>query len=192
MDKIVEKYKKYMKEKTNKTENDYIYYKYQEKFEKNENKLYEKYKKMKKDPLVTKEEIKELLSKIKEQKKILLMDNVDKMKNLLKLWSYRSISLPTYRSPLLDIIEKEKNSLKESLEQEKKRKESNELKKQNYKPPKSYISLKLKKQREKRVLNLNMEKIREIELNNKKKLNSKYSKYKSVSPIPKKKFNRTF
>ena len=187
MDKIVEKYKKYMKEKTNKTENDYIYYKYQEKFEKNENKLYEKYKKMKKDPLVTKEEIKELLSKIKEQKKILLMDNVDKMKNLLKLWSYRSISLPTYRSPLLDIIEKEKNSLKESLEQEKKRKESNELKKQNYKPPKSYISLKLKKQREKRVLNLNMEKIREIELNNKKKLNSKYSKYKSVSPIPKKK-----
>ena len=187
MDEIMEKSKKYIKEKSHKTENDYIFYKYQENYENSKNKLYNKIKMIKKDPLVSKEEIKELLNKIKEQKRLLLVDNLEKTKSLKKIWSCRSVTLPTYRSPLLDIIEKENYLRKQYLEKEKERKEYNELEKKNYKPPKSTISENLKNQREKRILMKNKDKIKETELHNKRRLNLKYSKVQSISPIIKKK-----
>ena len=62
---------------------------------------------IKKDSLVTKKEILDLAKKIKMQKKLLLEDAEDKKKQLLKLWSYRSQTLPVYKHPLTIKIEKE-------------------------------------------------------------------------------------
>ena len=84
---------------------------------------------IKKDPLVTKEELEELAKKIEEQKKLLQIDNGEKKKNLIKLWSCRSQTLPTYHHPLLDIIENEKNLIKEQKDIEQKKREYNDLEK---------------------------------------------------------------
>ena len=185
VDEIMEKSKKYIKEKSNKTENDYRYFKYKEKYENEENKLIDKIKMIKKDPLVTKEELEELAKKIEEQKKLLQIDNGEKKKNLIKLWSCRSQTLPTYHHPLLDIIENEKNVIKEQKDIEQKKREYNDLEKKNYKPPKTFVSEKLKIQRERRLIG-NMEKIKETELNNKQKLKLKDPKLKPLSPVSKK------
>ena len=183
---IMEKSKKYLNEKCNKSENDYRYFIYKEKFENSEKKLINKIKMMKKAHLVTKEELNELLNKIKEQKKILQIDNDEKKKNLYQLWSCRSQTLPTYHHPLLDVIEKEKNIKKEQIIIEEKRKEYNELQKKNYKPPNVTTSQKLKEEREKPLIMTKKEKIKEIELNNKKNIRLKLS---SLKPIPKKKLD---
>ena len=180
IDNIMEKSKKYIKEKSNKTENDYRYFKYKEKYENNEKKLIDKIKMIKKDPLVTKEELEELVNKIKEQKKLLQIDNEKKKKNLKELWTCRSQTLPTYRHPIIDIIEEEKNKIKEEKKIEEKKKECNDLQKKNYKPPKVFTSQKLKEQREKILLMSNKEKIKETELNNKNNLRLKFSPLKPI------------
>ena len=124
IDNIMEKSKKYIKEKSNKTENDYRYFKYKEKYENDEKKLIDKIKMIKKDPLVTKEELEELVNKIKEQKKLLQIDNEKKKKNLKELWTCRSQTLPTYRHPIIDIIKEEKNKIKEEKKIEEKKKKN--------------------------------------------------------------------
>ena len=184
VDDILEKSKKYINEKNNKTENDYRYFKYKKKFENEEKKLFDKIKLIKKDHLVTKEELEELVNKINEQKKILEINNEEKKKKLIELWSCRSQTLPTYHHPIIDILEEEKNRIKEEKELELKKKECNDLQKKNYKPPKVIISDKLKDQIDKRISMTNKEKVKETELNNKKQFQLKLSPLK---PINKKK-----
>ena len=162
--------KKYIKEKLSKNLKEYRFIQYKEKFENNEKKLVDKVNMMKKDSLITRKEIKELSKKIKEQKKLLLEDAGEKKKQLLKLWSYRSQTLPIYKHPLTIKLEDELNQKLEKEEEEKKKKECNELEKKNYKPPKVIINPKLKYQREIRKDKVDKESVLRTELNNKKRL----------------------
>ena len=125
---------------------------------------------VKKDSLVTQKEIQELSKKIKEQKKLLSEDAEEKKKQLLKLWTYRSQTLPIYKHPLTIKIEEEQILKLEKEEEEKKKKEYLELEKRNYKPPKVVINEKLKTQRETRKDKTDKESVLRTELNNKKKL----------------------
>ena len=166
----LEKTKKYMKEKFKRKLNEYRFYKFKEQFENNEKKLIDKVNMMKKDSLVTQKEILELDKKIKEQKKLLLEDAEEKKKQLQKLWSYRSQTLPVYKHPLTTKLEKEQEQELERIEEEKKKKECNDLDKRNYKPPKVIVNQKLKIQREIRKDKTDKESVLRTELNNKKRL----------------------
>ena len=176
----LEKTKKYINEKNPKKEKDYIYYQFKEKFEKEQKKLIEKMRMLKKENLVSQIEMSELREKIKEQKALLEDDAESQKKQLLKLWSYRSQTLPTYHHPLLNKLETERNKQLEDIEEYKHRKECNELEKRNFKPPKVTInySLKMQIQKEKNNLKTGRENVIQTELNNKKRAN----KYK-FSPI---------
>ena len=169
-DEKLEKTKKYIKEKFTKKLNEYRFYRFKEQFENNEKKLIDKVNMMKKDSLVTQKEIHELDKKIKEQKKLLLEDEEEKKKQLLKLWSYRSQTLPVYKHPLKIQIEEEQALKLEKIEEEKKKKECYDLEKRNYKPPKVIINQKLKIQREIRKDKTDKESVLRTELNNKKRL----------------------
>ena len=169
-DEKLEKTKKYLKEKFTKKLNEYRFYRFKEQFENNEKKLIDKVNMMKKDSLVTQKEIHELDKKIKEQKKLLLEDEEEKKKQLLKLWSYRSQTLPVYKHPLKIQIEEEQALKLEKIEEEKKKKECYDLEKRNYKPPKVIINQKLKIQREIRKDKTDKESVLRTELNNKKRL----------------------
>ena len=107
---------KYIKEKRSKKEKDYLFNKLKEKFENNEKKLIDKVNMIKKDSLVSKKELKELSKKIKQQKKLLLEESEQKKKQLVKLWSYRSKTLPIYKNPLTIKIQ---NELNQKIEKEK-------------------------------------------------------------------------
>jgi hypothetical protein len=124
----------------------------------------------KKDPLITQEEIKELSKRIKEQKKLLGEDAEEKKKQLIKLWSYRSQTLPTYKHPLTVKLEEELALKMQQNEEDKKKKECNDLEKRNYQPPKVIQSQKLKSQRETRKDKVDRESVMQTELNNKKRL----------------------
>ena len=169
-DEILEKSKKYLNEKFTKKDNDYRYYQLKEKFENNEKKLIDKVNMQKKDPLITQEEIKELSKRIKEQKKLLGEDAEEKKKQLIKLWSYRSQTLPTYKHPLTVKLEEELALKMQQNEEDKKKKECNDLEKRNYQPPKVIQSQKLKSQRETRKDKVDRESVMQTELNNKKRL----------------------
>ena len=169
-DEILEKSKKYLNEKFTKKDNDYRYYQIKEKFENNEKKLIDKVNMQKKDPLITQEEIKELSKRIKEQKKLLGEDAEEKKKQLIKLWSYRSQTLPTYKHPLTVKLEEELALKMQQNEEDKKKKECNDLEKRNYQPPKVIQSQKLKSQRETRKDKVDRESVMQTELNNKKRL----------------------
>ena len=169
-DEILEKSKKYLNEKFTKKDNDYRYYQIKEKFENNEKKLIDKVNMQKKDPLITQEEIKELSKRIKEQKKLLGEDAEEKKKQLIKLWSYRSQTLPTYKHPLTVKLEEELALKMQQNEEDKKKKECNDLEKRNYQPPKVIQSQKLKSQRETRKDKVDRESVMKTELNNKKRL----------------------
>ena len=169
-DEILEKSKKYLNEKFTKKDNEYKYYQLKENFENNEKKLIDKVNMQKKDPLVTQEEIKELSKKINEQKKILIEDAEEKKKQLIKLWSYRSQTLPTYKHPLTVKLEEELALKMQKNDDDKKKKECNDLEKRNYQPPKVTQSLKLKNQRETRKDKVDRESVMQTELNNKKRL----------------------
>ena len=169
-DEILEKSKKYLSEKFTKKDNDYRYYQLKEKFENNEKKLIDKVNMQKKDPLITQEEIKELSKRIKEQKKLLGEDAEEKKKQLIKLWSYRSQTLPTYKHPLTVKLEEELALKMQQNEEDKKKKECNDLEKRNYQPPKVIQSQKLKSQRETRKDKVDRESVMQTELNNKKRL----------------------
>ena len=169
-DEILEKSKKYLNEKFTKKDNEYKYYQLKENFENNEKKLIDKVNMQKKDPLVTQEEIKELSKKINEQKKILIEDAEEKKKQLIKLWSYRSQTLPTYKHPLTVKLEEELALKMQKYDDDKKKRECNDLEKRNYQPPKVTQSLKLKNQRETRKDKVDGESVMQTELNNKKRL----------------------
>ena len=130
-DEILEKTKKHLHDKFIKKANDYRYYQLKEKFENNEKKLLDKVNLDKKDPLVTQQELKELSKKIKEQKKLLLEDAEDKKKQLIKLWSYRSQTLPTYKHPLTAKLEEELALKMQQNEEDKKKREYHDLEKRN-------------------------------------------------------------
>ena len=169
-DEILEKSKKYLNEKFTKKDNEYKYYQLKENFENNEKKLIDKVNMQKKDPLVTQEEIKELSKKINEQKIILIEDAEEKKKQLIKLWSYRSQTLPTYKHPLTVKLEEELALKMQKYDDDKKKRECNDLEKRNYQPPKVTQSLKLKNQRETRKDKVDRESVMQTELNNKKRL----------------------
>ncbi len=167
----LEKTKKFINEKAQKTDKDYLFYKYQENFEKKEKRLIDKVNMIKKDPLVTQEELKELADKINQQKQYLQDNAEEKRKQMQKLWTFRSQTLPTYRHPLTVRIEEEKIKKLNDEEDEKRKKECNQLEKINYKPPSVKINIHLKKIREKRINQNAKEMVIETELNNKKRLN---------------------
>ena len=169
-DEILEKSKKYLNEKFTKKENDYRYYQLKEQFENKEKKLIDKVNMEKKDPLVTQQELKELAKKIKEQKKLLVEDAEDKKKQLLKLWSYRSQTLPIYKHPLTAKLEEELALKIQQNDEDKKRRECNDLEKRNYQPPKVVQNEKLKIQREIRKDKIDRESVIKTELNNKKRI----------------------
>ena len=169
-DEILEKTKKHLHDKFTKKANDYRYYQLKEKFENNEKKLLDKVNLDKKDPLVTQQELKELSKKIKEQKKLLLEDAEDKKKQLIKLWSYRSQTLPTYKHPLTAKLEEELALKMQQNEEDKKKRECNDLEKRNYQPPKVVQNEKLKMQREIRKDKVDRESVIQTELNNKRRL----------------------
>ena len=169
-DEIMEKSKKYLNEKFTKKANDYRYYQLKEQFENNERKLIDKVNMQKKEPLVTQQELKELSDKIKEQKKLLGEDADEKKKQLIKLWSYRSQTLPTYKHPLTVKLEEELALKNQKNEDDKKKRECNDLEKRNYQPPKVVTSQKLKSQRETRKDKVDRESVMKTELNNKKRL----------------------
>ena len=169
-DEILEKSKKYLHEKFTKKPNDYRYYQLKEKFENNEKKLLDKVNLDKKDPLVTQQELKELSKKIKEQKKLLLEDAEDKKKQLIKLWSYRSQTLPTYKHPLTAKLEEELALKMQQNEEDKKKREYHDLEKRNYQPPKVVQNEKLKMLREIRKDKIDRESVIQTELNNKRRL----------------------
>ena len=169
-DEILEKTKKHLHDKFTKKANDYRYYQLKEKFENNEKKLLDKVNLDKKDPLVTQQELKELSKKIKEQKKLLLEDAEDKKKQLIKLWSYRSQTLPTYKHPLTAKLEEELAFKMQQNEEDKKKREYNDLEKRNYQPPKVVQNEKLKMQREIRKDKVDRESVIQTELNNKRRL----------------------
>ena len=125
---------------------------------------------IKKDSLVSQKEIQELSKKIKEQKKLLSEDQEERKKQLLKLWTYRSQTLPIYKHPLNIKLEEEQILKLEKEEEEKKKREYLELEKRNYKPPKVEINQKLKIQRETRKDKTDKESVLKTELNNKKKI----------------------
>ena len=166
----MEKTKKHLHDKFTKKANDYRYYQLKEKFENNEKKLLDKVNMDKKDPLVTQKELKELAKKIKEQKKLLLEDAEDKKKQLIKLWSYRSQTLPTYKHPLTAKLEEELAFKMQQNEEDKKKRECNDLEKRNYQPPKVVQNEKLKMQREIRKDKVDRESVIQTELNNKRRL----------------------
>ena len=166
----LEKSKKYINEKLSKHLKDYRFIQYKEKFENKEKKLIDKVNMMKKDSLASQKELQELSKKIKEQKKLLSEDAEEKKKQFLKLWSYRSQALPSYKHPLKIKIADELNQKLEKEEEEKKKKECNELEKRNYKPPKVIINQKLKFQREIRKDKIDKESVLRTELSNKKRL----------------------
>ena len=170
VDEKLEKTKKFINEKFSKKISDYRFYKYKENFENSEKKLIDKVNMIKKDNLITQQEIQELSKKIKEQKKLLSEDAEEKKKQLLKLWTYRSQTLPIYKHPLTIKLEEEQILKLEKEEEEKKKKEYLELEKRNYKPPKVVINEKLKTQRETRKDKTDKESVLRTELNNKKKL----------------------
>ena len=166
----LEKTKKYINEKFTKKLNEYRFFRYKQQFENSEKKLIDKVNMMKKDSLVTKKELNDLSKKIKEQKKLLLEDAEEKKKQLLKLWSYRSQTLPVYKHPLTVQLEEEQIQKLEKEEQERKKKECNELDKRNYKPPKVMVNQKLKMEREIRKDKTDKESVLRTELSNKKRL----------------------
>jgi len=170
VDEKLEKTKKFINEKFTKKISDYRFYKFKENFENNEKKLIDKVNMVKKDSLITQEEIQELAKKIKEQKKLLSEDAEEKKKQLLKLWTYRSQTLPIYKHPLTIKLEEEQILKLEKEEEEKKKKEYLELEKRNYKPPKVEVNQKLKAQRETRKDKTDKESVLRTELNNKKRL----------------------
>ena len=170
VDEKLEKTKKFINEKFTKKISDYRFYKFKENFENNEKKLIDKVNMIKKDSLITQEEIQELAKKIKEQKKLLSEDAEEKKKQLLKLWNYRSQTLPIYKHPLTIKLEEEQILKLEKEEEEKKKKEYLELEKRNYKPPKVEVNQKLKAQRETRKDKTDKESVLRTELNNKKRL----------------------
>ena len=95
----LEKTQKFINEKFQKNEKDYLFYKYKENFEQKEKKLFDKINMTKKEPLVTQEELKELAEKIEQQKQYLQDNAEEKKKQMQKLWTYRSQTLPTYHHP---------------------------------------------------------------------------------------------
>ena len=126
---ILEKSIKYIGEKNHKKKKDYLFFQFKEKFENNEKKLIDKINMMKKDSLVTKEELKELANKRKEQKKILEEGLNDRKLKLIKMWKERSQTLPVYKHPIMDMLEDEEDDLLEEEEDKKEQKEKNEKEK---------------------------------------------------------------
>ena len=172
-DLILSQSKKYIKFKNAKKEKDYLFNKLRNKFENTEKKLIEKVHMIKKDPLVTKEELNELSNKIKEQKKILNDEYIERKEKMIKMWKERSQTIPTYRHPLVDIIEDEDDKILENEEEKIKQKEINLKEKKNYKPPEVKINESLKNIRENRIIKTTKETLLKTELNNKLKIKNK-------------------
>ena len=171
---------KYIHKKANSPEN-YIFYKFKEQYEEKQKKLLDKIHLMKKEPVMRKNDFEELAKKVNEQKRLMEIDNEERKKKLLKLWLYRSETLPSYHHPLIKYVEEEeKNKRREWNEIEKKRKECNDLEKRNFKPPKITINRVLRKQIEMRKMSMNRDNIRKI-ANNNKNLRFKYSPIKSIT-----------
>ena len=162
--------KKYINGKRKIKEKDYLFNKVKEKFENNERKRNEKSNMLKKDPLVTKEELKELSNKIISQKKILEDGLMERNENMKKMWKERSQTLPAYKHPIVDILEEEEIDNLEIKEEELSQKEKNYNERKNFKPPEIKINQKLKEIRENRNIKTTKESLQKTENNNKNKI----------------------
>ena len=148
---------------------DYLFYQVKQRFENNEKKLVDKVNMIKKDSLVTKKELEELANKRNERKKILEEDLTERKINLLKMWKHRSQNIPTYKHPLVYVLEDEIMDKFEDEQEKQEQKENNEKNKKTYQPPKVKVDLKLKQLREKKILMSHKDSVTATETNNKKR-----------------------
>ena len=148
---------------------DYLYYQVKQRFENSEKKLVDKVNMIKKESLVTKQELEELQNKRNERKKILEEGLTERKLNLIKMWKHRSENIPTYKHPLVDVLENEKLDIMEDEQEKQEQKENNKKNKLEFQPPKVKIDPKLKRIREKRILMSNKDSVTTTEANNKKR-----------------------
>jgi hypothetical protein len=139
------------------------------------NKMKTKIYQVKKKPLVTRDEIEDLEQRIEEYKNKMKKTSEEQTKKLKELWYYRSKTLPLYHHPILTILKKELNDIKEAKEEKMKRIETNELDKKNYKPPKVIVNISMKKSFLKKIQMTKKEDILNTKMNNKKRMQMKLS-----------------
>ena len=108
IDEKMQKTKECIYNKLDKSQEDYLYFQRQKKFIEEENKKNIKLKMRKKEPLVTKEELEELNNRLKEHKEQVYKRSIENTNLRKEMWKNRSQVLPTYRSPILQLIENEK------------------------------------------------------------------------------------
>ncbi len=165
-----QKIKPLIKEKNIKTEKDYLYYKKEEEYKINEQRLIDKVN-MNKKEFITKEDIKLMSNKIKEQKEILEQESKEKSIKLHEMWNNRSQVLPNYKSQISKICEEEdKEKYNLNLKKEKialLEKEKLEYSKKNI--PKTFINPKLKQIREKKLIKIDKNNVLLTEKNNRER-----------------------
>ena len=148
---------------------DYLFYQVRQRFENNEKKLVDKVNMIKKDSLVTKQELEELAIKRNERKKILEEGLTERKINLIKMWKHRSQNIPTYKHPLVNVLEDEQMDKFEDEQEKQEQKENNEKNKKTFQPPKVKVDLKLKQMREKKILMSRKDSVTATENNNKRR-----------------------
>ena len=184
IDEKMQKTKECIYNKLDKSQEDYLYFQRQKKFIEEENKKNIKLKMRKKEPLVTKEELEELNSRLKEHQEQLYQTSIENTNLRKEMWKNRSQVLPTYRSPILLLIENEKIQKQQEEEKTKEQKKLllNEAKSYEATIPKPAISPKLKTSRENRLI--------PMDRNNILMLRSKLKRKKLIIEVPKPKVKR--
>ena len=184
IDEKMQKTKECIYNKLDKSQEDYLYFQRQKKFIEEENKKNIKLKMRKKEPLVTKEELEELNNRLKEHKEQVYKRSIENTNLRKEMWKNRSQVLPTYRSPILQLIENEKIQKQQEEEKTKEQKKLllNEAKSYEATIPKPAISPKLKKSRENRLI--------PMDRNNILMLRSKLKRKKLIIEVPKPKVKR--
>lgn len=153
----MDKTKQFINEQVNKTEKDYLFYLNKEKFEFEQKKIFDKIKMQKKDELLSREDYIEFTKKLKQNKKELNQENIEKITIIKEMWKNRSQLLPSFKSNLLKIVEEEKRKEKEEEELllKKKQEQINQgIAFASERIPKPKISKALKKERENRIYRL--------------------------------------
>lgn len=136
----------------------YLYFKMKDQYITETNRHYEKAKVLQKGQLVTKEEIGDLRKKIKERKLALEKEAIDKTHMMKEMWKNRSLVIPTYKSPILNILKEEEIKQKEQNEIEKTKNVLKAKERALYckeRVPKPKFNPKIRREREERIFRMN-------------------------------------
>ncbi len=171
IDEKMQKTKECIYNKLDKSQEDYLYFQRQKKFLEEENQKNLKLKMMKKEPLVSKEELEDLNNRIKEHHEQIYKTSIENTNLRKEMWKNRSQVLPTYKSPIIQIIENEEIQKKQEEQKIKEQKKLmlNEAKEYEANIPKPIISPKLKKSRENRLVKMDRNNILMLQSKNKRK-----------------------